>query len=247
MTLIQKLPLGLALAGCMFLSSCSQEEMQMAKPQSNESAISPNPNRGIPLGPEFPTTNGPTGENVYPLGWSRWQSGIPSGIPEYEYPSGTSSLTHLWGDQSKPWIKLLPQPTPSATGVVTFTMIKNVLGNIANATVYTKLKNLTPGQKYSVKIYGASSIAYLSNGYSHEYGRGISIEAINGGASLSTILDLTGKEAEWATASLVFTAASNEVTLKCSGYANDQYIQSHPEFYHQLNVYADKHSIKEVL
>jgi hypothetical protein len=232
----------------MMMSSCSQEDVQVPEPSGEEVGIAYNPHRGIVTGPEFPTTNGPAGIWWLAQDWKRLPKGYPGdNIPEDEYPTGTSSLTHLWGDQSKPWIKPLPQPTPSAYGVATFTMMKNMSGNIANATVFTKLKNLTPGKKYSVKIYGASSIAYLNNGYSHEYGRGISIEAINGGNSLSTILDLTGKEAEWVIATLAFTAASDEVTLKCSGYADDQYIQSHPDFYHQLNVYADKHSIKEVL
>lgn len=47
MTLIQKLPVGLSLAACMMMSSCSQEDVQVAQPEKVENGF--NTERGVGL------------------------------------------------------------------------------------------------------------------------------------------------------------------------------------------------------
>lgn len=249
MTLIQKLPLGLALAACMLMSSCSQEDVQMAQPRSESLATGPNPNRGIPLGPKCPTTNGTLGQFYLAPGWGLFDP-QPNGPYDPLNPpgqSGTSSMTHLWGNQSTPWIKPLTLPTPNASGIATFTLRKNGYGNLVFTPIVATLSNLVPGEKYSVKIYGATTFALYCGDASMEYGRGITIETLNAAVGSSTTMNLAQKEAEWDSATLVFTAGADEVKLKCSGFVDNQYEQSHGEFLHYLHVYADQSSIKRLL
>lgn len=249
MALIQKLTLGLALAGCVFMTSCSQEDVQVAPPPSDGSANSPDPNRGVPLGPNCPTTNGTLGQFYLAPGWALFNPLQPEPYDPLNPPgqAGTSSLTHLWGNQSTPWSTPLPQPTPNASRIATFTLRKNGYGNLVYTPIVATLSNLVPGKTYSVKIYGATTYALYCGDASMVYGYGITIETLNAAVGSSATINLAQKQAEWDSATLVFTAGTDEVKLKCSGYIDNQYDQTHGEFLHYLHVYADQNSIKELL
>ncbi|PSL27958.1 hypothetical protein [Dyadobacter jiangsuensis] len=243
MTLIQKLPLGLALAACMMMSSCSQEDA--AEPEKEKTSNGFSSAHGISTVPIFPSTFGSKGSNSLPTGWLDYNNPVP--YDPAGHAIGTSSLTYLWGDPSKPWLKPLPQPTPNAASILTFTLQKNfTVANGTQSKVYTTIKNLIPGKKYSIKLYGATTIASL-NGNTTQYGRAIDIFFDNTTNPSHTKIDLDKKEAEWVSTTIFFEPTKDEVRVFISPIGDSKYNQSHPKFYHYSHIYVDENSLKQLL
>ncbi|MGX5853491.1 hypothetical protein ACWKW6_07595 [Dyadobacter jiangsuensis] len=243
MTLIQKLPLGLALAACMMMSSCSQEDVQVAGPEAYKAVTLSK--LKVASTPVIETTNGPAGNNVFASGWLKLVTFIPDNLKWFA--AGTSSLTHLWGNQSLPWFKPLAPPAQNATGIITFTQQKNfVVANGTMSQVYTYIKNLTPGKKYAVKVYGATTIAAL-NGKTTQYGNGIMFQ-LEGTTDpgFHVEIDLQQKQAEWVGKTIVFEALQDQVLVRISPNSSNSYFQSTPKFYHFLHVFVGSDAIKEL-
>lgn len=243
MNLVQKLSIGLTLAYCMMMSSCSQEDVQVARPQAEKPNMASN--LKVASTPTIETTNGPTGINVFASGWAKLVTFIPDNLKWFA--AGTSSLTHVWGNQSLPWLKPLPQPCQNPGSIVTFTQQKNfVVANGTMSHVYTYIKNLTPGKKYAVKIYGATTIASL-DGKTTQYGNGI-IFQLEGTTDpgFHSEIDLQQKQAEWVSKTIIFEAQQDEVLVKISPNSSNAYFQSTPKFYHYVHVFVGSDAIKEL-
>ncbi|MDR6808607.1 hypothetical protein J2Y45_005819 [Dyadobacter sp. BE34] len=163
MTLIQKFPLGLALATCMIMSSCSKDDVQVAQPEKVASGFNNERGGGLQGLPTIPTTDGTAGINMLVADWSFSQQGNPVEV-------GTSTKTHLWGDSNFPWTKPFLNP-PGANNnnpnnFVTIMSQENVLANddkITTSFATAKIKHLKPGKKYALTVSVASSIC-IRNG-----------------------------------------------------------------------------------
>jgi hypothetical protein len=249
MNLVQKLPISLALAGCMMISSCSQEDVQVAQPEKGKTENSFSNERGVLQAlPKIPTTDGPAGNNIFAAGWAKIITSSPDDPQKYQ--AGTSSKMQLWGDQNFPWTKPLLNP-PGANNnnqnnFVTIMTQKDVLGNFENTTeATTKIKNLTPGKKYAVTISVATTICII-NGQPTQYANGAMIE-IPGtvGWSNGTGFDIINKKAEWVTKTIIFEAQSSEVPVT---FKSDTHWFGVPPCKHlaYLHAFVDKDAIVEV-
>lgn len=242
MNLVQKLPIGLALAACMMMSSCSQEDM--AQPEQEKVSNGFSSAHGISTVAIFPSTFGNKGSNSLPTGWLDYNN--PTPYDPAGHAIGTSSLTHLWGDPSKPWLKPLSQPTLNAASILTITQQTDfTVAKGTHSRVYATIKNLTPGKKYSIKLYGATTIAAL-NGKTTQYGQTIDIFFDNTVNKGHTKIDLDQKEAEWVDVTIPFEATSDEVRVFISPFVTPSYYQSHPKYYHYLHIYVDENSLKQL-
>lgn len=241
MTLIQKLPLGLALAACMIMSSCSKEDVQAPKPQTEKVTAELSPHRGVSPAPYIPTTNGSTGNNTFAPGWAKWITHSPDN--PVQYATGTSSTAYLWGNPSLPWIKPLFTPFENGGNIITFMTQRSVYtANSSTASaVYTKIKNLTPGKKYSLKIYGAATALDTT-----QYGSDIFVEISNTPADDTETIDLQQIEGQWVAKTIVFEATSEEALVRISGKIPNGYVQAHPKFYHFLHVFIGTNAVKEL-
>jgi hypothetical protein len=244
MNLAQKLPLGLALACCMMMSSCSQEDVQVAGPET----ISSTSNLKVASLPAIPTTNGPSGNNKFASGWKKLVMSSPDDLQLYV--AGTSNKNGLWGNAFFPWSKPLPNNF-AITNFVTFTRQKNVLANYGTySAVQTKITGLIPGKKYAVTFNVASTIRTIS-GEPTQYSPGVVVDIL-GTLSPSplgpgtTVVDLTNKEAEWVTKTITFQAVSSETLVNIQPYADSNYFNSHNKFLHYCHVFVDQNAITEV-
>jgi hypothetical protein len=245
MTLIQKLPLGMTLAACMLMSSCSQEDVQMAQPLNEQTKMGFNSARLGDELPKIPVTNGTTGNNSFASGWKKLVNTVPDDPQIYQ--TGTSSLTHLWGDQTLPWLKPLPLPAINGGNIVTFMRQRNVVNPAATVSsqVGTIIKNLKPGKKYAVTIFVASTITMI-NGAPTQYAPKVDVELTGvAGASQHTFFDLDGKEAEWVSKTIVFEAAATEVPVSVSCLTNSQFYNS-GKFLHYAHVFVAQNAVTEV-
>ena len=250
MKLVQKLPLGLALAACMMMSSCSQEDVQVAEPETEKIGNHFSSAHGIPvIIPYIPTTNGPAGNNTFAAGWSKFITYNPDDL--VKYATGTSTVTHLWGDPSIPWLTPLLAPLPNADKIITMMYQKNALGSpgSTNSRVKTTIKNLKPGHKYAVTILGASTIRML-NGQPTQYAKAIGIEITNvihvNPASNIALVDLIGKECEWVSKTITFEAKGTEADLYAYCTSTAAYYDSLPSFYHYGHIYVGNDAVKEI-
>lgn len=248
MRLVQKLPLGLALAACMMMSSCSQEDV--AEPEKEKIGNSFSSAHGIPyIIPYIPTTNGPAGDNQFAPGWSK--DIIYSGPDELvKYATGTSTVTHLWGNPSAPWVTPLLAPLPNADKIITTMYQKNVLGpGGTHSQVKTTIKNLKAGHKYAVTIFGASTIRVI-HGQSTQYAKAIGVEISNAvpvnPASTIAMIDLDGKECEWVSKTITFEAKGSEAVLRAYCTSTAAYNDSQQSFYHYGHIYVGPDAVKEI-
>lgn len=250
MTLIQKLPLGLALAACMMMSSCSQEDVQVAKPeQTNLSS-----NSKVAAGPYIAPTAGWAGDHVFAPGWNKCIESSPDN--KQVNSAGTSTITSLWGNLFQPWIKALPLPGANAGNnqgnFVTFVVQRNVLDNSPAGTaskVETKITNLQPGKKYAVTLKLASTIK-MRNGKQTQYAKTVNVDiagTVNPdlGNGITTT-DLTGKEAEWVTRTITFVAPDTELTMYVRATVSQAYNDTHDKFLMYAHVYVPQNAIVEV-
>lgn len=244
MNLVQKLPIGLALAVCMMTSSCSQEDVQMAGPKPVASMS----NLKVASLPAIPTTNGPSGNNKFASGWKKLVMSSPDNLQLYV--TGTSNKNGLWGSAFLPWLKPLPNNF-AITNFVTFIRQKNVLANYGSySAVQTKITGLIAGKKYAVNLSVASTIRTV-NGEPTQYSPGVTVD-IAGTLSPGplgpgmTVVDLNNKEAEWVTKTITFQALSSEILVNIQPYADSNYMNSHSKFLHYCHVFVDQNAITEV-
>ncbi|SKC15063.1 hypothetical protein [Dyadobacter psychrophilus] len=233
MNLLQKLPIGLGLACLMFMSSCSKEDAAVSPALKQEQENIHSSHKGVTyVLPFFAPTIGAVGKEVYPAGWQAYSFGPGQADPLI--PAGTSSLTHLWGGNAFPWEKPLPPvPTaPNANSVVTVSNHGSV-NDISYAG--TKIKNLTPGRKYAITFYLATT--KLKGAYTtpQEYATNI---YINLNAKFVQV-NLKGKEATWIPQTITFDAVSNEEVF-------DFFAGGEIGSYAYAHVFVDKNSIKDV-
>lgn len=131
--------------------------------------------------------------------------------------------------------------------VLTFTQQKNFV--VAGGTMsqgYTQITNLTPGKKYAIKVYGATTIASL-DGKTTQYGNGIMIQ-LEGTTdpNFYTEIDLQQKQAEWVNKTIIFEALQDQVLLKIRPNSSNAYNQSMPKFYHYIHVFVGSDALKEL-
>jgi hypothetical protein len=247
MNLVQKLSTGLGLACLIFLSSCSKEDE--LSPQPKIEGVNANSNLKVDesklfnvKSPYLASTYGQTGFDIYPMDWKRdpITSNNLLGIP-----TGTSSLTHLFGNAGYPWMKPLPKPIDTAheISILTFTSHAklNVFDYISNAgirsTVSTTIKNLIPGKIYKLTYYGASTICKVpQNGYAQAYAT--AIFATVDGTPAYFANTLSNDPAAWVPTFVIFKAVGFEATLRFTAYS-----PSDEEFTY-AHVFVDKNSIK---
>ncbi|MBO9611673.1 MAG: hypothetical protein J7619_03200 [Dyadobacter sp.] len=251
MNLVQKLPLGLALATCIMMSSCSQEDV--AQPQKNkmENGFSSERGGGPLQGvPQIPATDASPGHNVFATGWIRAINASPDDLELYA--AGTSTKTHLWGDQSYPWTKPLLQPSGYNSNktnnfVTIMAQSKVINGSATNSKAISKIKNLKVGKKYAVTISVASTV-YLRNGEPTQYAPAAMIQipgtiGVNWGI---TKFDLNGKQAEWVTKTIVFEAQDIEAQVFFASYFDEQYTDSHDKYLTYMHAFVAENAIVEI-
>jgi hypothetical protein len=246
MNLVQKLSTGLGLACLIFLSSCSKEDE--LSPQPKIEGVNANSNLKVDesklfnvKSPYLASTYGQTGFDIYPMDWKRdpITSNNLLGIP-----TGTSSLTHLFGNAGYPWMKALPKPIDTAheTSIITFTSHAklNFSDYISNAgkrsTVSTTIKNLIPGKMYKLTYYGASTICKVAqNGYAQAYATAIFATVDDSPVWVNALIN---NQAAWVPTHIVFQAVGFSATLRFTAYSpsDDEFTYAH--------VFVDKNSIK---
>lgn len=245
MTLIQKLPLGFAIAAFMMMSSCSQEDAQIVQPLTEKT--NEHSSLKVAANPTIPATNGSPGQQVMPVGW------IPSAYNSGQTVCGTSTITNLWGSPYLPWIKPLPLPGQSAANnagnFITFIYQKKFLDPSSStfSTVRTKIKNLVPGKQYAF-TFKVSSTILVKNGETTQYAPAVDVEVPGTISSPTdhTYINLVGKEAEWVTKTITFVAQDPEVQVNVVSSFDAQYYNSHSKFFHYSHIYVPQNAVVEV-
>ncbi|CAG5071586.1 hypothetical protein DYBT9623_03583 [Dyadobacter sp. CECT 9623] len=246
MDVMKKLPLGLGLACMMMLGSCSKENV--VSPEAQVGGV--NENSGLktngPLGvvPILQSTTGTPGFNVYPTGWERRTTSFSTDLQAF--PSGTSSLTHLWGSNLLPWAKPLP-PIPgiqNMSSIITVSTSRSIFAYSGKewSGVTTTIKNLKPGKQYSYTFYVASTVRNIAQGpLVPAYAKRAFVSTSNyTGGSFVTYVELEGKQAEWVKQTVTFKAIVNEATLTFSAFASDE------QDFAYAHLFIDHNSLKEV-
>ncbi|MCE6990526.1 hypothetical protein [Dyadobacter sp. CY323] len=247
MNLVQKLPIGLSLACLMFMSSCSKEDAVTPEPQME----SVNAHSGLRDGsgpvislPYFPSTKGSTGLNVYPLDWERSISQSQP-VSLEELPTGTSNLTHLWGNPTLPWKKNLPTIVNANSivnfgSIVTTTSYRSNASNGKNSLAETKITNLKSGKEYEITMYVASTICSVNqNELTPRYAKTIYVNVKNVKFPITYNINYEGKEAEWIKKTIIFKAKSAEMTLSFEAFTPDG-------GYSYAHMFVDKNAIKQL-
>lgn len=239
MKLVQKLSTGLAIAGCMLMTGCSTDEALAPHPGTEK--VATNANLKANALPTIPPTDGPAGLGVYANGWFKFVNYKPDDL--HEHAAGTSTLTHAWGHPAMPWLKPLPEPVPKAGNFLTFIRHQNMLGAgmAGHSQVRTIVKNLKPGKKYSISLYGASTIGIV-NGLTTQYADAIYI--LTTGTNVgNAYIDLAGLKAQWKHRILTFQATGTTATFLfgCLGTNNNP-----PKHYFYGHLFVDKDSLKEI-
>jgi hypothetical protein len=199
--------------------------------------------------PYLATTSGGTGFAIHPKDWER---GTATSNNILGLPTGTSSLTHLFGNAGYPWKKSLP-PIPTAEHAGSFLTVTshskytsdNLLANSdKRSSVTTKLKNLEPGKLYQFTVYGASTICKVAqNGYEPGYATMLVLKVYpskNYNGSAYNTLPLLGLQAGWWPREIMFKAEGTEATLEFSAYtdSDDRFTYGH--------LFVDENSIKKL-
>lgn len=244
MNLITKIHVGLTFASFILLSSCSEDYIQLADHETAtvRSVNGANSRGGVLEKPaSIPITEGSTGQEVFPVGWSKNNS--------FNCNAGTSSFTHLWGDPLRPWIQPLNPPAIGAGSMVTFIASKNALNSEGGKKSYvaTTIKNLVPGQKYAVKFLLAST-ALLLHGTPSQYAQSIDIEIPGtiGGTSAHTFVDLANSPATWVERTITFEAQDTETQVRIDISNSIEYFESHDQFVHYAHVYVGNNAVHKL-
>jgi hypothetical protein len=254
MNFVQKLPIGLGMACMMMMTSCSQENVQTPEPQvANERTEASLRGIGggiLVLQPELARTNGPWGVDRYADKWDRYT--YPGSGNPVTYPSGTSSLKSLWGDDAKPFVKALPEIPGiiDMRGIVTVTTnstISDVVIGASNgkSVAKTTINNLTPGQKYQIKYYIACAVPAQNAQGNIPVIAEKAVARLQYNAPGKTqfsgnyITNLAGKHAEWIPGTIIFTAEDTAVDFIFSSSVKN------PGNYSYVHMYVDKNSMKK--
>jgi hypothetical protein len=247
MKLLQKLPIALSLACMMMLSSCSKEDAQTPQPQAggvNEhSGAKTNAEGTLPF---FASTNG-RGEinyETYPVYWAKaphiWGNLIAP------IPAGSSSLTALWGQSVKAWAKPLP-PVPcdlTANSMLTaISYTPDASEQHKRSRPFTTIRNLIPGKTYSLTFYVAST--YYDDVYvsmDPAYAKSAEIRVTSSGSpTISTYIDLTGKEAQWVKKTVTFKATDTNAIFSFSGLTPGQ------DKFSYIHLFVNPNAITELM
>lgn len=240
--------MGLVLAACMMMSSCSPDDVAKPYPQTESSLtdvsskVNALPGGGVLAQPaSIPITEGKKGVEVFPTGWSKVINVTPDGLPAYA--AGTSSLTHLWGDPLLPWAVPLSSPAINANSIVTFQKQKNVFTNGGTrSTVKSKIKNLIAGKKYAVTLLFATTIVSY-HGDPTQYAQNIHVNISSGLVGVGEEVDLVGKEATWVTKTIVFEAKDTEAIIQMYATTSQDYYDSHEKFLQFAHVYVGNNAV----
>lgn len=228
------------------MSSCSQEDVQVAEPHIEGIKVSAG--LKVAAAPSIPTTGGWPGDHVFAPGWEKVIVTVPD--DKQFYSAGTSTKTHLWGNPYMPWIKPLPQLLPNngnnIGNFITF-MGQKSNGTSTAVEVVTKIKNLVPGKKYAVTFF-LSSTSRLKNGQPTDYAQSVSITIagmIQQNPGSLNLVDLKGKEAEWVSKTVKFEAQSTETNVFFQTCVSQQYYNSHAQYFHYANVFVPQNAVIE--
>ncbi|OJV18048.1 MAG: hypothetical protein BGO21_14645 [Dyadobacter sp. 50-39] len=233
----------------MMMSSCSQEDVQVAQHEKVENGFNNERGGGLEGLPTISKTDGTPGIYITRPDWTILQ---PNGIAE----GGTSTKSYLWGNPSFPWTKpLVNAPGANnndANNFVTFLAQYKVLSpDYTDSRASVKLKHLKPGKKYDVTLSLASSV-HLRNGEPTDYAPGARVQipgtiSQNAGSGV-TVFDLRGKQAEWVTKTITFVAQDTEQSIYIFNYLNldPQFVSSHDKYIAYMHVFVGEKAIVEV-
>lgn len=252
MNFVQKLPIGLSLACIMMMTSCSQDDVQNPAPEAGsvrtEASLRGIGGGPLVLQPELAGTNGPWGADRFA---DRWQvDACPGSGNPLDFPSGTSSLKSLWGNDATPFAKALPEipGISDMRGVITVTTNTFMATTAPGAKSIAKstIKNLVPGQKYEIKYYVACAVpAQTVQGKIPSLTENVVVTLKYNAAGKTQftgnhITSLAGKHSEWVAKTIIFTAEDTEVDFLFGASTKwaGQYTYTH--------LYVDKNSMKKV-
>ncbi|MEO6286609.1 MAG: hypothetical protein ABIN80_24685 [Dyadobacter sp.] len=213
MKLVQKLPVALAVACVMMMSSCSKEDVQTPEPKV-ESA---NMNSNLKVDASTPfmsSTKGYLGIDILPANWSRNLAGYSSNT--MSYPTGVSSMKNLWGDPSTPFVQSLSL-IPWAADMSTFiTVTTSGTWNTSKSSLKTKINNLLIGKKYALTVYVSSTIPEGTGKASLKYAKSCLLSVASQAGSQETVVDLTSYKYCWVQKIVTFTATSSQMDFAFS-------------------------------
>jgi hypothetical protein len=247
MSLVKKLPVGLGMACIMMLSSCSKEDVQTPQPQAG----SVNESSGLKVGPGsttapdviivpvFPGTAGQAGQDIFPAVWKYSYGTHPNTAT---YPSGTSTLSHLWGNPSMPWKKaLLPVPSAQSGGsIVTITTADADWGVAHDGSIAeTRITNLVEGKDYAITFYVATTVRDIPMvaPFVPAYAKTVSLRL---GDNTTHLFSLGGKEAEWVKKTVTFKAKGTETAFSVMAKSGKD------KEYSYVHILVDKNAIKKL-
>jgi hypothetical protein len=249
MKLVQKLMVSLTLACVMLMTSCSKHDALTPEPKmesmNEHSNLKEGPGPVVIIPPHFPSTKGSTGLNVYPPDWERSTS-LSGPVSSKELPTGTSNLSHLWGNPTLPWVKSLPA-IPNAYSIVNFGSIvttstyQNNVSNGENSAAKAKITNLKPGKKYEISFYVASTICSFSqNTYKSSYASIIHVHLSNLAFPINYYINVEGKQAEWVKKTMTFDAINTEISISFDASVLEK------KGYGYAHMFVDKDAIKQL-
>lgn len=247
----KKLPLGLALATCIIMASCSKDDFKTPQPGTDITGTGfSNERNGLTIPPKISTTDGPAGNNTFAPDWEKKVDGLNNDHLLLR-PAGTSTKTHLWGDQNFPWVKALPNPPGSVLGannnIATIIYQNGVLcDDFTDSKVKTTIYNLKPGKKYALTVSMASSVC-VQNGQSTQYAKAAQVKISQGTNVLNSIFDLTGKNAEWVTQTVIFEATNSNVTVDLRKWVDGPFEPSNEPFFYYIHGFIGKNALVELL
>jgi hypothetical protein len=215
MKLVQKLPIGLAIA-CMMFSSCSKEDVQTPTPKAESTNTSSNLKVEATGAPFISSTKWNTGINILPPNWDRNVVGYSSN--QVSFPAGVSDIYRLWGNLSNPFVQSLSL-IPGATNIGSFITVttKGTASNAAKSSVKTKIRNLTPGKKYALTVYVSSTLPKGVPGEpSPTFAKKCLLKLSSAAASQDVVVDLTNYKFCWVQKIITFTATSTQMDFAFS-------------------------------
>lgn len=236
----------------MMMSSCSKEDVAEPEKGRMENGFSNERGGGLQSLPKVATTDAPAGNNAFATGWEKKIEWYVDHL--IVRPAGTSTKTHLWGDQNSPWTKPFLNPPGATIGnennFVTLIQQNNVLCDYpSDSKVKSTIKNLKPGKKYAITVSMASSVC-LKNGEPTQYAKAASFHLPNTVSTAvneaHTVFDLTGKEAEWVTKTITFEAKSSEVEVYFSRWIGAPFYQPDGTFLSYIHGFIGENAVVEV-
>jgi hypothetical protein len=213
MKLVQKLPIAMAIACAMMMSSCSKEDVQLPAPKV-ESATTGSNLKVDASTPYMASTKWDLGMDILPMNWSRNLVGYSSNTASY--PTGVSSLKELWGDPATPFEQGLVMPNAAKLNTFITVTTSGTWSNASKSSVKTKISNLTIGKKYALTVYVSSTLPKGTGNASVKYAKSCSIILGNQAAAQETVVDLTSYKYCWVQKIVTFKATSSQMDFAFS-------------------------------